>query len=176
VGNAHIKTSFNNTIVTLTDKQGNVIAWETAGSAGFKGSRKSTPYAAAQTAELAAQRQAAAMTEAAVRTEVHQALDRHADLTTQVAFDGELADLRAQALDFRLGQVTDLGRQVDPGRLADLLGTGTADAVDALQPDPDMLLGRQVDARNTRHMAISKTGLHRVTARRNTRSRRISKT
>ena len=45
-GQAHIKTSFNNTIVTLTDTDGNVIAWESAGSAGFKGSRKSTPYAA----------------------------------------------------------------------------------------------------------------------------------
>jgi len=56
VGNAHIKTSFNNTIVTLTDKQGNVIAWETAGSAGFKGSRKSTPYAAALSADGAAKR------------------------------------------------------------------------------------------------------------------------
>jgi len=53
VGNAHIKTSFNNTIVTLTDKQGNVIAWETAGSAGFKGSRKSTPFAAQVAAEKA---------------------------------------------------------------------------------------------------------------------------
>ena len=56
VGNAHIKTSFNNTIVTLTDKQGNVIAWETAGSAGFKGSRKSTPYAAQVTADSAARK------------------------------------------------------------------------------------------------------------------------
>ena len=46
VGQAHIKTSFNNTIVSLTDTQGNVIAWESAGGAGFKGSRKSTPFAA----------------------------------------------------------------------------------------------------------------------------------
>ena len=46
IGQAHIKTSFNNTIVALTDKEGNVIAWESAGSAGFKGSRKSTPFAA----------------------------------------------------------------------------------------------------------------------------------
>ena len=46
IGQAHIKTSFNNTIVALTDKDGNVIAWESAGSAGFKGSRKSTPFAA----------------------------------------------------------------------------------------------------------------------------------
>ena len=45
-GIAHIKTSFNNTIVTITDPEGNVIVWESAGSAGFKGSRKSTPFAA----------------------------------------------------------------------------------------------------------------------------------
>lgn len=54
VGNAYIKTSFNNTLVTLTDKEGNVIAWASAGSAGFKGSRKSTPFAAQVTAERAA--------------------------------------------------------------------------------------------------------------------------
>jgi small subunit ribosomal protein S11 len=54
VGNAYIKTSFNNTHVTLTDKEGNVIAWASAGSAGFKGSRKSTPFAAQVTAERAA--------------------------------------------------------------------------------------------------------------------------
>jgi small subunit ribosomal protein S11 len=55
-GQAHIKTSFNNTIVTLTDKDGNVIAWESAGGAGFKGSRKSTPFAAQVTAEAAAKK------------------------------------------------------------------------------------------------------------------------
>ena len=54
IGQAHIKTSFNNTIVTLTDKDGNVIAWESAGSAGFKGSRKSTPFAAQVTADACA--------------------------------------------------------------------------------------------------------------------------
>ena len=46
VGQAHIKTSFNNTHVALTDREGNVIAWKSAGAAGFKGSRKSTPFAA----------------------------------------------------------------------------------------------------------------------------------
>jgi small subunit ribosomal protein S11 len=56
IGHAHIKTSFNNTIVTLTDREGNVIAWETAGSAGFKGSRKSTPFAAQVTADAAAKK------------------------------------------------------------------------------------------------------------------------
>src|SRR3990172_6566013 len=56
VGQAHIKTSFNNTIVTLTDKEGNVIAWESAGSVGFKGSRKSTPFAAQVTADTCAKK------------------------------------------------------------------------------------------------------------------------
>jgi len=56
VGQAHIKTSFNNTIVTLTDLEGNVLAWESAGSAGFKGSRKSTPFAAQVTADAAAKK------------------------------------------------------------------------------------------------------------------------
>ncbi len=56
IGQAHIKTSFNNTLVTLTDKEGNVIAWESAGAVGFKGSRKSTPFAAQVTAESAAKK------------------------------------------------------------------------------------------------------------------------
>src|SRR3954467_5241823 len=54
IGQAHIKTSFNNTIVSLTDREGNVIAWESAGGAGFKGSRKSTPFPAQVTAQVAA--------------------------------------------------------------------------------------------------------------------------
>ena len=45
-GQAHIQSSFNNTIVTLTDTQGNALSWASAGGLGFKGSRKSTPYAA----------------------------------------------------------------------------------------------------------------------------------
>src|SRR5919108_421890 len=55
-GQAHIKMSFNNTIVSLSDKDGNVIAWESAGGAGFKGSRKSTPFAAQVTADAAARK------------------------------------------------------------------------------------------------------------------------
>jgi small subunit ribosomal protein S11 len=54
VGRAYVKTSFNNTFVTLTDRQGDVIVWESAGTAGFKGSRKSTPFAAQVTAEAVA--------------------------------------------------------------------------------------------------------------------------
>ena len=54
-GIAHVKSTFNNTHVTLTDKYGNVIVWEKAGTSGFKGSRKSTAYAATMAAEKAAQ-------------------------------------------------------------------------------------------------------------------------
>ena len=54
IGQAHIKTSFNNTIVALTDKEGNVITWKSAGAVGFKGSRKSTPFAAQVTADACA--------------------------------------------------------------------------------------------------------------------------
>src|SRR3954451_17860891 len=56
IGQAHIKTSFNNTIVALTDRESNVIAWEAAGGAGFKGSRKSTPFVAQGTADAAARK------------------------------------------------------------------------------------------------------------------------
>ena len=55
-GHAHIQASFNNTIVTITDLGGAVVAWGSAGTAGFKGSRKSTPYAAALAADGAAKR------------------------------------------------------------------------------------------------------------------------
>ena len=50
-GVAHVNASFNNTMITITDAQGNVIAWSSSGSKGFKGSRKSTPYAAQVAAE-----------------------------------------------------------------------------------------------------------------------------
>jgi small subunit ribosomal protein S11 len=52
-GQAHIQASFNNTIVTLTDAQGNALSWASAGGLGFRGSRKSTPYAAQVAAETA---------------------------------------------------------------------------------------------------------------------------
>lgn len=54
VGQAHIKSTFNNTIITITDPQGNTIAWQSAGTVGFKGSRKSTPFAAQMAAEQCA--------------------------------------------------------------------------------------------------------------------------
>jgi len=52
-GIAHVHASFNNTIITITDRQGNALSWATSGSAGFKGSRKSTPFAAQVAAESA---------------------------------------------------------------------------------------------------------------------------
>lgn len=55
-GVAHIQATFNNTIVTITDQNGNVLTWASAGSLGFKGSRKGTPYAAQMAAESAAKR------------------------------------------------------------------------------------------------------------------------
>ncbi len=55
-GRAYIQSTFNNTIVTMTDPTGGVIAWSTSGSSGFKGSRKSTPYAAGMAAETAARK------------------------------------------------------------------------------------------------------------------------
>ncbi|HHI96474.1 MAG TPA: 30S ribosomal protein S11 [Thermodesulfatator atlanticus] len=55
-GIAHIHATFNNTIVTITDKQGNTIAWASGGTEGFKGSRKGTPYAAQLAAQAAARR------------------------------------------------------------------------------------------------------------------------
>ncbi len=55
-GIAHIKSSFNNTIVAITDQEGNVVAWSSSGNVGYKGSRKSTPFAAQLAAEAAARR------------------------------------------------------------------------------------------------------------------------
>jgi small subunit ribosomal protein S11 len=67
-GVVHIKSSFNNTIVSITDVDGNVIAWASSGQLGFKGSRKSTPFAAQQAAEKAGK---AAMEHGLRRVEVH---------------------------------------------------------------------------------------------------------
>jgi small subunit ribosomal protein S11 len=55
-GNAYIQSSFNNTLVTITDPDGNVLTWSSSGAAGFKGSRKSTPYAAGLAADSAARK------------------------------------------------------------------------------------------------------------------------
>ncbi len=67
-GQAHIKSSFNNTTITITDPQGAVVSWSTGGTVGFKGSRKSTPFAAQLAAEAAARK---AMEHGMRRVEVH---------------------------------------------------------------------------------------------------------
>lgn len=67
LGIAHIHTTFNNTIVTITDPDGNAVAWSSAGALGYKGSRKSTPFAAQQSAETAAK---AAMENGMLKIEV----------------------------------------------------------------------------------------------------------
>ena len=67
-GVVHIKSSFNNTIVSITDTEGNVISWASSGGVGFSGSRKSTPYAAQMAAEKAGR---AAMEQGLRRVEVH---------------------------------------------------------------------------------------------------------
>jgi small subunit ribosomal protein S11 len=58
VGDVHVQATFNNTIVTITDPNGDVLCWATAGTSGFKGSRKSTPFAAQKAAETCAERAA----------------------------------------------------------------------------------------------------------------------
>jgi small subunit ribosomal protein S11 len=63
-GIAHVHASFNNTVITITDRQGNALAWGTAGASGFKGSRKSTPFAA----QVAASRVAEAVKENGLKT------------------------------------------------------------------------------------------------------------
>ncbi len=67
LGMAHIHTTFNNTIVTITDQAGNAIAWSSAGALGFKGSKKTTPFAAQMSAEAAAK---AAMDQGVVKVDV----------------------------------------------------------------------------------------------------------
>ena len=56
IGQAHVQASFNNTLVTMTDLDGNVLTWGSSGSSGFKGSRKSTPYAAQVAAQITAKK------------------------------------------------------------------------------------------------------------------------
>jgi small subunit ribosomal protein S11 len=63
-GVAHVHASFNNTVITIADRQGNVVAWATAGGSGFRGSRKSTPFAA----QVAAEKCTATMKELGVQT------------------------------------------------------------------------------------------------------------
>ena len=95
-GVAHVNASFNNTMITITDAQGNAIAWSSAGTMGFKGSRKSTPYAAQVAAEDAGKKAA----EHGVRT---------LDVEVKGTGSGRESALRAlQAVGFQIMSIRDL--------------------------------------------------------------------
>jgi len=94
-GRAYIRATFNNTIVTITDQQGNTISWSSGGTSGFKGSRKSTPYAA----QLAARNAAKSAQEHGVR---------ELDVFVKGPGPGREAAIRAlQAADMQLRSITD---------------------------------------------------------------------
>lgn len=96
VGRAYIRATFNNTVVTITDPQGNAISWASGGTSGFKGSRKSTPYAA----QLAAQN-------AAKAAQVHGV--RELDVYVKGPGPGREAAVRAlQAADMKVRSITDV--------------------------------------------------------------------
>ncbi len=95
-GQVHIYATFNNTIITITDKQGNTVCWESAGSVGFKGSRKSTPFAA----RLA--------TEEAVKKAMGMGL-QEADIFVKGPGPGREAAIRAvQSLGLRVTSISDV--------------------------------------------------------------------
>ena len=95
-GQAHIQATFNNTIITLTDPLGNTVAWASAGTAGFKGSRKSTPYAA----QLAAQQAARSAQDNGMR---------EVDVFVKGPGPGREAAIRAlQAAGFMVRSITDV--------------------------------------------------------------------
>jgi len=95
-GQAHIHATFNNTIITMTDQQGNTITWGSAGTVGFKGSRKSTPYAARMAAQQTAK----------------QAMDhglREIDIFVKGPGPGREAAIRAlQAVGLKVRSITDV--------------------------------------------------------------------
>src|SRR6185369_4423516 len=105
---------------------------------------------------LAANRQAAAMTEASVAAQVHQALDVDRHLAAQIAFDRDATDFLADLFQIGVGQVLDLSVKGHPGRFADLLRGRTADAVDRGQADLGVLVGRNVDTSNACHVRFLK--------------------
>ena len=95
-GVAHVNSSFNNTVVTITDIQGNAISWSSAGSMGFKGSRKSTPYAA----QLAAEDAGKKASEHGVKT---------VDIQVQGPGTGRESALRAlQTIGFQVNSIRDV--------------------------------------------------------------------
>ena len=108
-GVAHVKSTFNNTMITITDVQGNAIAWSSAGTMGFKGSRKSTPFAAQMAAEDAGKKAA----EAKRKYE-----DKFCDTA---AADAARVTYRPSALSFEEEVIAGMrGLEIDWSRLADV--------------------------------------------------------
>src|ERR1044072_9038417 len=100
---------------------------------------------------LPAHGQAAAMTHPAIAADLHQALDVLRALATQIDLDGEVVDRVAELGNLVLGEIANLAVGLDPGRLEDLVGGRTADAVDVRQPDLGALVQGDVDAGDPRH-------------------------
>jgi small subunit ribosomal protein S11 len=95
-GIAHVHASFNNTIITITDRQGNALSWATAGGAGFRGSRKSTPFAAQVAAETAG------------RTALDYGL-KNLDVRVKGPGPGRESSVRAlHALGYKITNITDV--------------------------------------------------------------------
>ena len=142
-GLVHVQASFNNTIVTITDQQGNTISWKSSGSLGFRGSRKGTPFAA---------QQAAAMTIAAIGADFDQPLDVHGDVLAEIAFHAAfLLDDLADAIDFIFTQIADLLRRLHAGRPEDAGRARVSNTEDVGKGDLDVLVARKIHACNTCH-------------------------
>jgi small subunit ribosomal protein S11 len=95
-GIAHVHASFNNTIITITDRQGNALSWATSGGSGFRGSRKSTPFAA----QVAAERAGVAAQEYGLK---------HIDVMVKGPGPGRESAVRAlNACGFKIGNITDV--------------------------------------------------------------------
>src|SRR5574343_393869 len=91
------------------------------------------------------------MAEATVAAKIHEALDIHGDFAAQVTFDGELGDFVTQTLHVRIGQIFDLDRTRNTGRITDFLCTGTTDAENGSQCDFGMLMVGNIYPSNTSH-------------------------
>ena len=138
-GLAHIQASFNNTIVTITDTEGNVVAWSSAGAIGFKGSRKGTPFAA---------------TQAAVAADLHQALDVERDLLAKIALHASLLlDDAADLAHVVFRQILHANVRADARLAEDVVRALPPDPVDVGEADFNPLRPWKVDACNTCHIS-----------------------
>ena len=146
-GVAHVNASFNNTMITITDAQGNAIAWSSAGTMGFKGSRKSTPYAAQVAAEDAAKK----AQEHGMRT-----------LEVEVSGPGSGRELALRAL-----QAAGFTDHLDPRRDLD-----PAQRLPAAQASSRLILIREADAPGARPLPPELSPTWRVGLRGRTASRR----